>query len=105
MEKTASNYNGLLLGFFAGGAVGILTGLMFATKSGKELRSDIKDTGSRIYEDAQQMMSEIEMKTKSVVGEARQKADELRKEADLCLSGVRSRACRALSCEQTGAEA
>ncbi len=89
----------LFYGLLAGGAAGILAGLFFAPKSGKELRSDLKDKGATLYGDAQQMMSDVEEKAKTILEDTRRKADELKREADHRLSEVHQKACRALNCD------
>ena len=98
MEKNTSNYNGLYLWILAGSAVGILAGFLFAPKSGQELRSDIKERGCKLYEDTEQMISDAQMKAKSIIDDATHKADELKKEAMNQLSEARLKACKAFNC-------
>jgi len=43
MSKEKNLSKGLLIGFLAGGAIGAIIALLYAPKSGKELRKDIKD--------------------------------------------------------------
>jgi gas vesicle protein len=102
MEKTTNNYGSLFFGFLAGGTAGILAGLLFAPKPGKELISDLKDKGTTLYGDAQRMVSDAEEKAKSFLEDTKRKAEELKREADHRLSEVHQKACRALNC---GAEA
>ncbi len=89
----------LFLGFLAGGAAGILAGFLFAPKSGRELRSDIRERGTTLYGDAQHMVSDVEEKARAILEDARAKAEELKKEADHRLSEVHQKACKALNCE------
>ena len=103
MEKTTSGFDGLgslFFGLIAGGALGAAAGFLFAPKSGKELRSDIRERGSRVYEDAQRVLSDIEVKSRSILEDARRKAEELKKEADDRLCEVHSKACKAFGCEE-----
>lgn len=99
MEKTTNSYGSLFFGFLAGGAAGILAGLLFASKSGKELRSDLKNKGATLYDDAQRMVSDVEESAKAFLDDAKHKAEELKREADHRLSEVHQKACRALNCE------
>jgi len=109
MEKTSSNFEGLgglFFGFIVGGSLGAAAAFLFAPKSGKELRSDIRERGSRVYEDAQKILSDVEAKSRSILEDARRKAEELRKEADDRLCEAHNKACKALGCEEeTRAEA
>jgi len=43
---------GLLIGFLTGAAVGSIIALLYAPKSGKELRSDIKNKSQEFMDDA-----------------------------------------------------
>ena len=43
------------MGLLIGGALGALAGIFFAPKSGKELRSDIKEKGSKVLKDAKEI--------------------------------------------------
>jgi len=100
MEKNQSNFNGfsLGLGLFVGGAAGILAGLMVAPKSGRELRSDIREKSCQIYGDTKQAISDAQMRAKSIIDEAKHRADELKREAAQTLSEARIKACEALNC-------
>ncbi len=89
----------LFLGFLVGGAAGILAGFLFAPKSGKELRADLKEKGITLYDDAQRMVSDVEEKAKTILEDTRRKAEDLKREADHRLSEVHQKACRALNCD------
>jgi gas vesicle protein len=68
-------------GFLIGGILGALAGIFFAPKSGKELRSDIKEKGSGVLKDG-----------KEIYADASTRAKELKKEADRHLSEARQKA-------------
>ena len=113
MEKNGS-FDGLFWGAVMGGAVGVLAGLMFAPKVGKELRADIKEKGSKLYGDAKEMVSDTQARAEALIQEAKHRADDLKKEAEHRLSEAHLKACMALNCggkaplhseEETGAEA
>ncbi len=74
-----------LKGALIGGFAGLLAGIFFAPKSGKELRSDIKERGSEVYERAT-------AKSKEIIEEAKRQAEELKKEADRYLAEARQKA-------------
>jgi gas vesicle protein len=70
------------MGLLIGGALGALAGLFFAPKSGKELRSEMKEKGSEILEDAKKIYADVGEKTKEIIGDAKHQAKELKKEAE-----------------------
>ncbi|MHB8138887.1 MAG: YtxH domain-containing protein [Smithellaceae bacterium] len=72
-----------------GSALGALAGILFAPKSGKELRSQIKEKGSAVLKDTGDIYADVSMKAKEIVEEARHQATELKNDADRHLSEVR----------------
>ena len=88
-EKHCGNF---LKGFVIGGVLGALAGIFFAPKSGKELRSDLKEKGSEVLEDAKEIYADASAKAKEIIDEAKHQAKELKKEADRYLSDARQKA-------------
>ena len=80
------------MGFLIGGVLGALAGIFFAPKSGKELRSDIKEKGSEVLKDAKEIYADASTKAKEIIEEAKHQAEELKKEADRHLSEARQKA-------------
>ena len=72
----------LFMGLLIGGALGALAGIFFAPKSGKELRSDIKEKGSEVLKDAKEIYADAGTKAKDISEEAKHQAKELKKEAE-----------------------
>ena len=88
-EKTKVHFfKGLLIG----GALGALAGIFFAPKSGKELRSDIKEKGSEVLKDATGIYADASKKAKKIIEEAKHQAEELKKDAERHLSEARQKA-------------
>jgi gas vesicle protein len=87
-EKHCGNF---LRGFVIGGVLGALAGIFFAPKSGKELRSDIKEKGSEVLKDAKEIYADASTKAKEIIEEAKHQAGELKKEADRHLSEARQK--------------
>jgi len=84
---------GLLFGALAGG----LAGILFAPKSGKELRSDIRHKGEEAFGDAKRIYSETETKARHAIDDAKHRAEELRREADRQVDEAFHKAKRFLS--------
>lgn len=94
---------GLLIGFLTGAAVGSILALLFAPKSGKELRDDIKTKSQDFIEDADlyivkakdkasQLINEGKKKSEKLVAETKEKVDTLLGEAEKILSEARDKA-------------
>jgi len=72
----------LFMGLLIGGALGALAGIFFAPKSGKELRSDIKEKGSEVLKDTKEIYADAGTKAKEIIGEVKHQAKDLKKEAE-----------------------
>ncbi len=92
MAENERDWAYFLKGFVIGGFAGALAGILFAPKSGKELRADIKEKGNEVLKDSQQIYEEATEKAKAIVDEAKRRAEELKKEADRRLSEARQKA-------------
>jgi gas vesicle protein len=80
------------MGFLIGSVLGALAGIFFAPKSGKELRSDIKEKGSEVLKDAKEIYADASTRAKEIIEEAKHQARELKKEADRHVSEARQKA-------------
>jgi gas vesicle protein len=58
---------GLITGFLGGSAIIALVALLFAPKSGKELRKDIKDKTDKYYDDTEKLITDAKLKAKELV--------------------------------------
>lgn len=94
---------GLLIGFLTGAAVGSIIALLYAPKSGKELREDIKNKSQDLIEDADeyiskakdkasQLINEGKKKSEKLVAETKEKVDNLLDEAEKILSDAKDKA-------------
>jgi len=68
---------GLLIGFLTGAAVGSIVALLFAPKSGKELREDIKNKSQDFIEDADEYVSKAKDKASQLINEGKKKSERL----------------------------
>lgn len=82
MEDNNSSYTkGFLVGALLGGAAGAIAALLFAPKSGKELRQDIADRTEDVVDKAQALFNkatgQVEEGLEDVVNEGRIRAENL----------------------------
>jgi gas vesicle protein len=92
MEEQEKPQCHFCMGLLIGGAIGALAGILFAAKSGKELRSDIKGKVSEVVKDAEDIYADSSTKAKAIFEEAKHQAKELKKDADRHLSEARQKA-------------
>jgi gas vesicle protein len=94
---------GLFVGFLAGSVLGAIAGLLYAPKSGRELRSDIKQKAGNLADDATEYVRTARVKTvdllnkgkersDQLVSEAKEKAEHILGDAERVLTGIRDRA-------------
>ena len=88
-EKPQSHF---FTGFLIGGVLGALAGIFFAPKSGKELRSELKEKGSEVLKEGKEIYADAGAKAKEIIEEAKRQAKELKKEADQYISEARQKA-------------
>jgi len=91
MAEYESQQGHFFMGFLIGGVLGALAGIFFAPKSGKELRSDIKEKGSEVLKDGNEIYADASAKAKAIIDEAKHRAGELKKEADRHFSEARQK--------------
>lgn len=68
---------GFLIGMLAGGAVGAVLGLLFAPKSGRELRADIKSKTDEYVEDAEKYLSEARDKARELINDGKKRSEKI----------------------------
>jgi len=82
MEEHENPQCHFCMGLLIGGVLGALAGIFFAPKSGKELRSNIKEKGSEFLKDIKEIYADAGTKAKDIIEEAKHQAKELMKEAE-----------------------
>jgi gas vesicle protein len=106
-ERAERSHNGsdhFLKGILIGGFLGATAGIVFAPKSGKELRSDLLQKGSETFEDAKHMYEDTRGKAEAILEDARRRAKELKDEADHLVSDARMKARQILCGTEGGRE-
>jgi gas vesicle protein len=97
MNEAKGRGKGLLVGIFSGAAVGSIVALLYAPKSGKKLREDIKTKSQDIIDDtdkyfsdvkekATKLVKDIKKKFELLVGDTEENIDTLIDESDLILN-------------------
>ena len=82
METNERDCGRFLKGFLTGSLLGALAGILFAPKSGKELRSELRQMGSETIDKTMQLSSEVQDRASVILDNARRRAEELKREAD-----------------------
>lgn len=69
------------VGAAVAGIAGYVAGVLTAPKSGKETRSDIKNTANQAKTDAEKKLKEVHSELSKVLGDVKTKGDELKGKA------------------------
>ena len=77
MSKENNISKGLLIGFLAGGAIGAILALLYAPKSGKELRSDIREKTDEYIDEAEKYLAEAHGKAKELINEGKKRGEKI----------------------------
>lgn len=64
---------GILIGFLTGSVVGSIIALLYAPKTGKELRGDIREKTDELMEGAEQYLSEAKEKAVDLINDGKKK--------------------------------
>jgi gas vesicle protein len=81
MSTNNSSGKGLLIGLLAGGIVGAAIALLYAPKSGRELRKDIKDKTDDYIGEADRYIADAKHKAKDLINEGKKRSDKLIQDA------------------------
>ncbi len=68
---------GFVVGMLTGGLIGAAIALLYAPKSGKELRTDIKTKAGEIADDAEQYLAAAKHKAVDIINEGKKKSETL----------------------------
>lgn len=93
---------GVLIGFITGGALGAALALLYAPKTGKELRAEIRTKSDDYLDEADKYITEAKdkaidlindgkKKSEKLIKDAKAKSDELIKDAEKVLEEARSK--------------
>jgi gas vesicle protein len=77
MEQNNGTVKGFIIGLLAGGAIGAVLALLYAPKSGKELRRDLTEGAEEILGEAEHAVAAARSRASEIVSDARQRSDQL----------------------------
>jgi len=102
-ENNNGMLKGLVIGLLAGTAIGSVFALLYAPKSGRELRGDLKEKADEFIGEAEtftrsakeksgQMISEARRRSEELLADAKVKANSLLADADNAMKGAKEKA-------------
>ncbi|MBS1911293.1 MAG: YtxH domain-containing protein [Bacteroidetes bacterium] len=68
---------GLLIGIFTGGAIGAALALLFAPKSGRELRSELSEATNKYIDKAGDILNTANERSREIINEGRTRAESI----------------------------
>jgi gas vesicle protein len=77
-DNSRSSGGGVAIALFTGLAIGVILGILFAPKSGKETRNNLMDKGEKLMEMGKESVSDVVGKTKDLVESGKKKIEELK---------------------------
>ncbi|GBD86714.1 YtxH-like protein [bacterium BMS3Abin03] len=83
MSEESNLGKGVIIGFIAGGALGAALALLYAPKSGKELRQDIKIKTDDYFDEAEKYIAEAKDKAIDLINEGKKKSEKIIKDAKI----------------------
>jgi gas vesicle protein len=77
MEATMADDNGvgkgLIVGFLTGSIVGSVVALLYAPKSGKELRGDIREKSDEFFKETEEYLEQTKEKADKLINDGKKK--------------------------------
>lgn len=103
MSSENNSGKSVFFGFLAGSAIGAVLALLYAPKSGKDLRIDIKSRTDEYLEEAEKYIAEARNKAKvlindgkkrseKIISDAKTKSEEILKDAEKIFSDAKEKA-------------
>ncbi len=88
INNSNSSAKGFLIGVIAGGVAGGLTALLYAPKSGKELRRDIGRKKDKLVKDVDRYYDDTRKRLDNMIEEGKKKAESLLNDAKSKADGL-----------------
>jgi gas vesicle protein len=77
MSQENGYVKGLFIGILAGGAIGAIVSLLYASKSGKELQKDIKNKTDEYCDETEKFIVDAKVKAKGLMNEGKKRSEQL----------------------------
>ena len=77
MSQENGYVKGLFIGLLTGGAIGAIVALLYAPKSGQELRKDIKSKTDEYYDETEKFIADAKVKAKNMMNEGKKRSEQL----------------------------
>ena len=77
MASENNSGSSIFLGFLAGGAIGAILALLYAPKTGRELRNDIKSRTDEYLDEADKYIAEARNKAKVLINDGKKKSEKI----------------------------
>lgn len=77
MASENQSGSSVFLGFLAGGAIGAILALLYAPKTGRELRNDIKSRTDEYLDEADKYIAEARNRAKVLINEGKKKSEKI----------------------------
>lgn len=77
MASENKSGSSVFLGFLAGGAIGAVLALLYAPKTGRELRNDIKSRTDEYLDEADRYINEARKKAKVLINDGKKKSEKI----------------------------
>jgi len=77
MDENNGFGKGLLIGLLTGAALGSIIALLYAPKSGRELRSDIRQKGEDFLGEAENLFEKAKDKASQIINDGKKKSEKL----------------------------
>jgi gas vesicle protein len=84
-------------GFLIGGSIGAVIALLFAPKSGNELRADIRRKSREIYDETEEQLGEWKEQAGAILEQGKRQAEALRAQAEAKVAEARAKAEQLIS--------
>jgi gas vesicle protein len=77
MSQDNGYVKGLFIGLLTGGAIGAIVALLYAPKSGKELRQDIRVKTDEYYDETEKFIADAKVKAKDLMNDGKKRSEQL----------------------------
>lgn len=96
MADNDGDFGAFLSGFLFGGLIGAAAALLFAPKSGDEIRAEIMDRGIELRDRADTELRQIRSQAEDVLADVRTQAEDLQKKAKQAVDDAQAKVTSAV---------